>query len=450
MSTTRPNRTFVNVQTFVPRMRHVARAAATLACLFLPAVGHTGGPEDDDDDDAPEAGAPAGVPEAEAPAGSDDAAAGDAATDDAPQPAAAAQPDAAQPAEASADESSADTGSEDGSRQVQTPDCIPDRWNTVIFGKDRLDPPSVPRFRNYLAQKCAAATGWPSRQSMHNQGDGSASVRSRAGAKIDLLVIHETGGANGYYNPSHHAIHFLVDNDGTVYQLADLEMASDHASHPNINNRSIGIEVANGEGSMNVYTSPADCPAGRTCTKLDWALPRHLLLPHKRQLESLRVLVDYLLNDSAIRTKAAIPNHWFNFQYTKSTGDTYFLLGTQGAPASGSVPSRGVHVRYPLPQPDPNRLEAALAGGQGGVLSHSIIRDRVYDGTSPLLYTWLVLAAGTPAAGAYDMMQCVLKQKVVDLARDAELKAHFKFHENFEVDRAQLQQALPLPRCAAP
>ena len=39
------------------------------------------------------------------------------------------------------------------------------------------------------------------------------------------------------------SVHFLIDNDGTIYQTLDLQHAAYHAG--NVNRKSVGVEIAN-------------------------------------------------------------------------------------------------------------------------------------------------------------------------------------------------------------
>ena len=41
------------------------------------------------------------------------------------------------------------------------------------------------------------------------------------------------------------SVHFCIDNDGTIYQLLDMNHAAWHASSRKVNHRAIGIEIAN-------------------------------------------------------------------------------------------------------------------------------------------------------------------------------------------------------------
>jgi N-acetyl-anhydromuramyl-L-alanine amidase AmpD len=40
------------------------------------------------------------------------------------------------------------------------------------------------------------------------------------------------------------SVHFLIDNDGTIYQTLDLQHAAWHAG--NVNRKSVGVEISNG------------------------------------------------------------------------------------------------------------------------------------------------------------------------------------------------------------
>ena len=86
----------------------------------------------------------------------------------------------------------------------------------------------------------------------------SPNANSRDGVAVDMLVLHYTGMETGHAalerlcDPDAEvSAHYLIDEDGTVYQLADEAERAWHAGvaswrgEANINSRSIGIELVN-------------------------------------------------------------------------------------------------------------------------------------------------------------------------------------------------------------
>ncbi len=86
----------------------------------------------------------------------------------------------------------------------------------------------------------------------------SPNCNPRDGQEIDMLVLHYTGmksGANALDRMCEAAAevsaHYMVEEDGRIFQLVDEEMRAWHAGksywrgHTNINQRSIGIEIVN-------------------------------------------------------------------------------------------------------------------------------------------------------------------------------------------------------------
>lgn len=86
----------------------------------------------------------------------------------------------------------------------------------------------------------------------------SPNFNSRDGVRIDMLVLHYTGmetcqaALDRLCDPDAEvSAHYLIDEDGTVYQLVDEKERAWHAGvaswcgESNVNSRSIGIELAN-------------------------------------------------------------------------------------------------------------------------------------------------------------------------------------------------------------
>ncbi|MEZ5690997.1 MAG: N-acetylmuramoyl-L-alanine amidase [Rickettsiales bacterium] len=86
----------------------------------------------------------------------------------------------------------------------------------------------------------------------------SPNFDSRDGQAIDMLVLHYTGMKSAHEalerlcNPTAKvSAHYMIDEDGTIYQLVDEKNRAWHAGvsswcgNTNINQRSIGIEIVN-------------------------------------------------------------------------------------------------------------------------------------------------------------------------------------------------------------
>src|SRR5690349_10918496 len=88
---------------------------------------------------------------------------------------------------------------------------------------------------------------------------------SRGGKAPSILVIHATaGGLKGSIdwlcNPANRvSAHYVISKTGQVYQLVDEDRAAWHAGnalwdgHTDINERSIGIEIANANDGRDPY-----------------------------------------------------------------------------------------------------------------------------------------------------------------------------------------------------
>lgn len=93
---------------------------------------------------------------------------------------------------------------------------------------------------------------------MHIIHAPSPNCNTREGHLIDMLVLHYTGmksGANALDRmcdvTAEVSAHYMVEEDGRIFQLVDEEMRAWHAGksywrgHQNINQRSVGIEIVN-------------------------------------------------------------------------------------------------------------------------------------------------------------------------------------------------------------
>jgi N-acetyl-anhydromuramyl-L-alanine amidase AmpD len=104
------------------------------------------------------------------------------------------------------------------------------------------------------------------------------------GSQIDLIVLHITDGPTARsaietfkasQEPHRVSCHFVIDRDGTVYQLVDTTYAAWHASQ--VNARSVGIEHAAVPGSL-----PATEAQYEASAKLVAWLCRSLQIPCDR------------------------------------------------------------------------------------------------------------------------------------------------------------------------
>lgn len=322
------------------------------------------------------------------------------ADDDEAQPQGDAAPDAPvdTPADSSGDAPAGDGAAADSGATADATDICNEGNARIIDGDQTYPAPPGMRFRNYLQRKCKF---WPSYSLMTQVGSVSA-ARPKA-ARRSMVVIHETLGDKGYWNRSKYIVHFLVDWDGTVYQMMDLARWSPHASNTWISERSIGIEVAN-------LFQAEDCPSNRECLDFDSAKGKaQWVLARQPQMEKLHLLVQNLL----LRTN--VTNRWLPTEYDRpSDGSSWFLIGMRGGLAHfGDPPSCGAPV---------SRLERAVCG-QGGILSHSNIFEREIDGAAPLLYAWL-RQGGKGQRDAWDYMKCMLLQPVEN-ATDPGFAAQF-------------------------
>ena len=86
----------------------------------------------------------------------------------------------------------------------------------------------------------------------------SPNFNSRDGQAVDMLVLHYTGMKSGTSAldrmceaAAEVSAHYMVEEDGRIFQMVDENMRAWHAGrsywrgHSNINQRSIGIEIAN-------------------------------------------------------------------------------------------------------------------------------------------------------------------------------------------------------------
>lgn len=80
-------------------------------------------------------------------------------------------------------------------------------------------------------------------------------TKGRGGKKIEMVVIHHNGGINStkgvwdIWQYREASAHYQVESNGTIGQLVWDRDTAWHAANPDINQRSIGIEVSNSGGA---------------------------------------------------------------------------------------------------------------------------------------------------------------------------------------------------------
>jgi len=102
------------------------------------------------------------------------------------------------------------------------------------------------------------------------------------------------------------SVHFCIDNDGTIYQLADLQHACWHAGNRQINRSSVGVEISNA-----YYLKYQDWYAARTGPRpivTDAVVHGRTLEPHLGfypvQIEALKALWEAVANACDIPLEA--------------------------------------------------------------------------------------------------------------------------------------------------
>jgi hypothetical protein len=106
------------------------------------------------------------------------------------------------------------------------------------------------------------------------------------------------------------SVHFCIDNDGTIYQLADLQHACWHASDRTVNHKSIGVEISNA-----YYTKYQDWYTKRFGPRpvvTDAVVHGRTLDPHLGfypvQIEALKALWEAVSNACGIPLEAPLKN----------------------------------------------------------------------------------------------------------------------------------------------
>ena len=310
---------------------------------------------------------------------------------------AAATPAAAQESEGDSGIADSEAGAERGTAdtgvaEAAAPDCRRlDPATQGIVNGDRIYPfkPRNSLFINWRLKKANPAC-WPAYTINTQDEFGATAINPAFWQKgypvIDAIVIHETTQDRGLTRADT-GVHFLVERDGTIIQLADLNTRYNHASNSVVNNRAIGIEISN--EPFPDFSSKAVRHDDGKVVKVSWALGGSIAISPAEQLEAVSELVKALLalRESTPaarplpRSGIAIPATWHNFAINNE-----FLFSMNG-------------YRIFNASIDPHIWASRrLIVEQPGISSHSIIYDHG-DGGAPLLYAWLDWRGrGSPAA----------------------------------------------------
>ena len=125
---------------------------------------------------------------------------------------------------------------DDGAWRSKTGERISSTSNDININKQDLN--SIPRSNK------GGIRGNPTKVVLHHTGEFGAD-ESEA-----IKVIEK------FKNPSSKvSAHYLIDRDGTIYQLVNDNEIANHAGNSGINQQSIGIEIINSGKKNDVYTS---------------------------------------------------------------------------------------------------------------------------------------------------------------------------------------------------
>jgi len=136
-------------------------------------------------------------------------------------------------------------------RSEPAPPCLATGGGQYPYG-----PPPLPYTQRYAVR--------PSLRSWPNSDGGQRVSYEAVKAVVKQFVVHHDGcsSADMCFNVLHNerglSVHFLLDNDGTIYQTIDLGLMAYHASDWNL--YSIGVELCNRGDAYNV---PAFYDSGR-------------------------------------------------------------------------------------------------------------------------------------------------------------------------------------------
>lgn len=109
-----------------------------------------------------------------------------------------------------------------------------------------------------------AARAVPKPPISHRFEANAGTYGSRGGTDIDAIILHHTAGSSASgaasaLNSRGLSVHYIVDKDGTIYQMVGDEKRAFHAGQgsgkwTNANSRSIGIEIVNLGNGSDKYT----------------------------------------------------------------------------------------------------------------------------------------------------------------------------------------------------
>lgn len=210
---------------------------------------------------------------------------------------------------------------------------------------------------------------------------------------LKQIVIHETVSFKGMVNP---VVHFVVNYDGTIFQLADLQQRSNHAHRTEVHEQSVGIEFVNvpfdHDTDPNVTIDGKtilETGSPRTRVGINWAWDGSrsgfLVVPSTSQLEKLVVLVRTIIAHST--------QGYVNKFNRPSGGIPPTVLNVVDAQV-GSPPSPP--KQYFVVSAGPDGVATTLGSTERrvlspGILSHSAVGQHHFDGAFPTLYLWLRL-----------------------------------------------------------
>jgi peptidoglycan hydrolase-like protein with peptidoglycan-binding domain len=117
--------------------------------------------------------------------------------------------------------------------------------------------PTNPNYSNYLVYNGNFVPIDWEKVILWSENDGLSAVAGnyydysgRPKRNVRLFVNHwdvclNSKTCNDVLNRSGISVHFLIDNDGTIYQTMDMQHAAWHAGNTNVNRSSVGVEISN-------------------------------------------------------------------------------------------------------------------------------------------------------------------------------------------------------------
>ena len=168
---------------------------------------------------------------------------------------------------------------------------------------------------NYFPIKWDKVITWGEPGGLKLNSDTYSSYRGKPPRDITMFVNHwdvclSSKSCVSVLNKRKVSVHFCIDNDGTIYQLADLQHACWHASDRTVNHKSIGVEISNA-----YYTKYQDWYTKRFGPRpvvTDAVVHGRTLDPHLGfypvQIEALKALWEAVSNACGIPLEAPLKN----------------------------------------------------------------------------------------------------------------------------------------------